>query len=443
MVQKNDIIEINIDGIGYNGEGIAHLGGYTIFIKYALPQEKVRAVIILAKPTFAVGKLLQVISSSPYRVEPFCPVYYKCGGCGLQHIAYEKQLEFKTEAVKEAFKKAAKISVQPASCIPSPEIKNYRNKMSLPVRGDKIGFFAENSHRVIDIDECPIQFENNSVLITAFKKYLAENGLSGYNETDNSGAVRHLAARRVGGITTVTAVVNGGGYVNKLKPFGEVLKSIYGDKFNYYININTAHNNIILGKTTEFVCGNGDLTEVDGLQTAVHPQSFFQVNDGVRKLIYDKAAECVSGEIVYDCYSGAGILSAMLARRAKHVTAIEIEPKATENAMQLIKANGIRNVTPVCGDCAEEIPKILDQTPDAKQCTVVLDPPRAGCDERVINAINGSNVPKVVYISCNPATLARDCMRLSHYRIAELTPFDMFPQTSNVETVAVLKRESN
>lgn len=441
-VNKNDIIETEIDGIGYGGEGIAHINGYTVFIRYALPGEKVRALVILAKPTFAVGKLQSVLRASPDRAEPFCPVYYKCGGCALQHMTYAAQLEFKKRAIAETFYKTSKIIIDADEIIPSPRIRNYRNKMSLPVRGNipEIGFFAEGTHRVVPIDECPIQFEDNGKLIKAFKKYLSDNSISGYNETTHEGAVRHLIARKLGDFITVTAVINGN-KVNEIRAFNSELKSLYGKNYAYYANINTSVTNRILGDKSELIGGGLVPVNIDGLKISVHPHSFFQVNDKVRQMLYKEIASEVNSEKVIDAYSGAGVLSTILAKSAESVTAIEIESKAVESARTLVKSNGIENVRLICGDCATELPKVLEECKNA-DFTVVLDPPRSGCDKRVLDAVIKSAPKKIIYVSCNPATLSRDFALLSpRYEITRLTPFDMFPQTPNVETLVVLAKK--
>lgn len=443
LIKKNDVIEIEIDGIGYEGEGIAHLGGYTVFIRYALRGEKVRALVILAKPTFAVAKLQEVLRPSPDRAVPFCPVYYTCGGCGLQHMTYEAQLRYKQESVKETFFKAAHLSVSPPPCIESPKQKAYRNKMNLPVRGypAAVGFFASGSHRVVPVNECPIQFEGNGKLIQAFLRFLHENDVAGYNETTGEGVVRHLSVRKIGDYATVTVVTNGK-HAKKLTPFDAVLKELYGEKYAYYLNENTSRTNRILGENSTLVGGKSAPVCVDGLDVCVHPHSFFQVNDGVREKLYAAVAAAVSrfGLPVIDAYSGAGVLSALLARSVPHVTAVEIEPRAVSSANDLIQRNGIQNVTTVCGDCAQVLPDVLKQTPNA---VVVLDPPRAGCAVPVLNATLAASPAAIVYVSCNPATLARDVAILTQgdYAIVRLTPFDMFPQTPNVETLCVLSKK--
>lgn len=438
-VKKNDVIEIDIDDVGYDGAGIAHVGGYTVFINYALKGERVRALIILTKRTFAVGKLQAVLVSSPDRCEPICPVYYKCGGCELQHMNYAAQLSFKRAALIETFRKA-RIEINPAEVIPSDKKFAYRNKMSLPVRGTSIiGFFASASHRVVPIEHCPIQFDCNRELIVAFREYLIDNGIDGYNETTGGGIVRHLSVRKLGDFVTVTVVANGR-HKDMLASFDDKLKKLYGENYAYYINYNDKPGNRILGDESEFIGGSTEPVIVDGLKTAVHPQSFFQVNDGVRRALYEYVAAQAGGGKVIDAYSGAGVLSALLAKKAESVTAVEIEPKAVQSAKKMLELNGIENVKLICGDCAEKLPEV---TAGIGEYTLVLDPPRAGCSEKVLSAAAQSKPKKIIYISCNPATLARDIFFLKEngYEVNTVTPFDMFPQTVNLETVAVLSRK--
>lgn len=441
-LNKNDVIEIEIDGIGYEGEGIAHFNGYTVFIRYALPGERVRAVVILAKPAFAVAKLREILRASPDRAQPFCPVYYTCGGCGLQHMTYAAQLRFKQNAVKETFFKAARLRVDPAPCVASPLQREYRNKMSLPVRGTPaaVGFFANASHRLVPVTQCPIQFAGNGELIAAFTGFMHGANISGYNETDRTGTVRHLTARRLGGHTTVTAVVNGA-YKERIAPFNAALKRLYGEKYAFYVNYNTSAGNRILGEKSELIGGAPAPIEADGLRVSVHPHAFFQVNDGVRSLLYAAAANEVRAAHIADAYSGAGVLSAILAKNAASVTAVEIEPAAVRSAKDLMEQNGIQNVRCLCGDCATLLPQVL-QNCDGENTAVALDPPRAGCARPVLDACIASGAQKIVYISCNPATLARDVALLANggYTLDSLTPFDMFPQTAGVETLAVLRR---
>lgn len=438
-VKKNDVIETDVDGIGFEGEGIAHVGGYTVFIPFAIPSERVRALVIFVKPTYAVAKLTAVLRASPHRTEPFCPYYYRCGGCAMQHVSYDAQTEVKRQAIKETFRKTARLDCEPQQTVKSPQTRAYRNKLSVPVRGKEptLGFFAPRSHRLVPISECPIQFDGNKELLAAFSAFLKRKNLSGYNEAEGTGLVRHLVARKLGNSLTVTVVINGGDE-KQIAPFYADLKAAFGDDCTLYVNFNNKNNNVILGEKSVLVGGAPHPVTVDGLQTEVHPQSFFQVNDGVRALLYAAVLQ-ETGKTVLDAYSGAGVLSALMAKGGARVTAIERERAATESARLLNARNGISEqaVRLINGDCAKELPVYLRENPH----TVVLDPPRAGVAPAVTAALCDQPVQKIVYVSCAPNTLARDVERLlSAYRLQTLVPFDMFPHCAGVETLAVLTR---
>ena len=436
-LKKNDIVEIEIDDLGYDGEGIAHVGSYAVFIRYALPRERVRALVIAVKPTFAIAKLQAVLTPSSERREPFCPAYYKCGGCTLQHASYEFQLEFKRKAIADTFYKAAKLEAEPQKVIASPLTRAYRNKMSIPVRGEipELGFFAVGSHRVVPISYCPIQFDGNGELITAFREYLHRRGIAGYNETTRKGTVKHLSVRKLGDYITVTSVLNGRDY-KAVTGFNAELSKLYGDRYAYYANFNKTDGNRILGDESILIGGSESKVEIDGLSVAVHPQSFFQVNDGIRELLYREVLREADTATVVDAYSGAGLLSALFVRNGHEVTAVEIEPKAVDSARKLFETNGIKSVTTHLGDCAALLGEV---TKNKGEFTLVLDPPRAGCDKAVLASAASARPRKIVYVSCNPATLARDARELISlgYEITHLQPFDMFPHSANVETLAV------
>ena len=440
-VKKNDTVEAEIENLGYEGEGVAHIGGYTLFVPFALPGERVRAHVILAKPSYAVAKLIAVLRPSKERVDPFCPYFKVCGGCAMQHIAYDAQATHKRQSIKETFYKTAKLSVEPQETVRSPKVRAYRNKLSLPVRGKdpKIGFFAPRSHRIVEIDRCPIQFEENEKLISLFKAFLSRERIDGYDETTGKGLVRHLVARKIGDTLTVTVVVNARSG-KRIAPFYTDLRAAFGS-VTLYCNYNEGRNNVILGEESALLGGTPTPVLVDDLYVEVHPQSFFQVNDGVRERLYSDVLQEVEGSVL-DAYSGAGLLSARMAKAGHRVTAIEREKKAVESAMLLNKRNNIleSNIKLVCADCAQALPVYLKEKPH----TVVLDPPRSGCAPAVTEALLENPVQKIVYISCAPNTLARDlAVLMNAYETERLTPYDMFPHCAGVETLAVLSTKKS
>lgn len=437
-LQRNDCIEVTIDNIGINGEGVARYNGMAIFIKGALPSEKIRAKVILVKQGYAIAIVEEIIMASKYRVKPLCPVFGKCGGCSLQHLAYDQQLKYKQNKVKETFAKVSGLNVEVDAPMPSALVYGYRNKLSLPVRGAdaQVGFFASSSHRIVPINECAIEFELNKKIIKLFREFMTQNSLTGYDEETQKGDVRHLVVRVLSGMTFI-AVVSPRATLPPLKAFGSMLEKEFGNRYALYHNINAKPTNVILGEVTKFISGNTEPIIVDGLKIKVHPASFFQVNDYIRSKIYDIVVAEASG-VVLECYSGSSVLSALMSKNAKKIVAIELDPKAVAAANEMLNANNIQNVSVICGDCQVEVAKAVYNLNGVD--TVVLDPPRTGCEVGVLTAISASRCKKIVYVSCNPATLARDCKVLteSGYKLKRVAPLDMFPNTMEVETIAVL-----
>ena len=444
-LNKNDVIETAIESLGYKGEGVARLGRVPVFINGALPGEKVRALIIFVKKDFAVGKLLEVLSPSPDRRKPLCPLFGKCGGCDLQHLAYGAQLEFKKRAVEDALFKIAHIRTEAEECVPSPLVYGYRNKISMPVRksakGAAAGFFAFNSHRIVETDDCPLQTDKVRRLIPSLRAFAA--CFEPYDEESGRGELRHFAVRDLGGKISLVAVVT-----RDLR--GRILRAaeecgITADEL--WQNINVSRGNVILGKDSELIGGAPIAYELCGLKLHIHPNGFLQVNAGVAQKLYETitelAAAANAGRII-DAYSGSGVLTALLSKSAKQVIGVEIEKAAVDSADELMRANGIINVRNICGDCADAIPRLLSggsANSEESKTLIILDPPRGGCDARVMNSVNACGADKIIYVSCNPSTLARDLALLTSYVPVKIIPFDMFPQTKHVETLVCLERK--
>lgn len=438
-IQKNDTVELTIESLGYKGEGVARIDRVPVFIIGALPGETVRAIIILVKKDFLIGKLTEIVHPSPVRVKPKCPVFGKCGGCDLQHMDYDSQLIFKRDQVKNALKKIAGIGADVLPAVPSADTYGYRNKLSLPVRNvggvTKIGFYAANSHRIIEIDGCPLQSQEAGGVLPVFKKWM--QSVTAYDEEKGTGAVRHLSVRELGGYLSITVI---SAEKTDLSGLDQMLKQTIAS-YGLYLNINKQNNNVIFGDKTIFCGGSEAMSHLYGLCTYVHPAAFLQVNAYIAGKIYVSAAghlRSAGAKRVLDAYSGGGLLTAILSKDAEEVTGIEIVPEAVASAKKLAGDNDIKNVTFILGDCAKEVPRL---TQNAYYDTIVLDPPRQGCDEKVTAAVNASKADTVIYISCNPSTLARDIIRLDNYQIKEVTPFDMFPQTKHIETVICLQKK--
>ncbi|MBQ7307818.1 MAG: 23S rRNA (uracil(1939)-C(5))-methyltransferase RlmD [Clostridia bacterium] len=449
-IKKNDSVTVEIVSLGYNGEGISKDLDKPIFIPYALIGEKVEAKVILVKKDFYVGKLENVLIKSQDRVEPLCPVFKKCGGCQLQHLSYQKQLDFKRNHVKDCFRKIACIEIEPNNTVPSTQYE-YRNKFALPIGTDNnnntlVGMFANNSHRIIDIDNCIITQNWNKKLISVIKKFIKEFKLTAYNEISHTGLLKHLVARKVGDSLSVIIVINGKDLPHK-KILVDRLKKVFNEDFCLYLNINLLNNNVILGEKFINVFGSNPVDNFEGILTEIHPNSFYQVNDNIKTQIYKKVLDEIKDTTVIDAYSGAGTISNFIAKHFKEtkkdykVYSVEIIPQAVEGAIKTSKLNGVENiVNHIEGDCAIVIPKLAKSL--NSNFSIILDPPRKGCEESVLKAILESKPEKICYISCDPSTLARDMKNLKeNYTITSLTPYDMFPNTKHIETLICLCKQ--
>ena len=467
MLKKNDELIAIVNSIGNNCEGIIKGEDYTIFVPFCLPEEKVKIKILKVDKKIAYAKLLEVIVASPYRVNCECPVYTKCGGCQLQHSNYKNQLEIKKQTIIDAFSKIAFMKIIPNSIVCSDNIFRYRNKLQVPVAQveDKIliGFYAENSHRVVPITDCLINPEWTSSLITALKDFMVDYSLKGYDSTKNIGDIREITAREINGniiITLVTIKDN----LPQIYKFVDYLKKNISNNFSLFQNVNSSSTNVIYGDKFKLIYGVG--TYESNMLTINHKmgvRSFMQVNSEVCEKLYCAVKNSIDFSKytnIIDAYSGAGLMTALLAVQAEKVYGIEIIPEAVDLANQLAKDNGLDNkITNLLGKCEDLLPPLVEKESKNGNFCVVLDPPRKGCDIKVLKALLISNVSRIVYISCKPQTLARDvgilCGFLQEvdgkivksngqngvYEVESITPFDMFPQTKHIETLVVLNKK--
>jgi len=458
-MQKNEILTGIVTSLGYNGEGIIKEGEYTVFVPFTLVGEKVIYKVLKVHKNLVYGKLQEVLTPSQYRTRENCGVYTKCGGCQLQHLIYTKQLKFKSEMVEECFKKIAGIDIKVPLTVKSDLEYNYRNKLQLPVRRDKngvqIGFYALNSHRIVEVDNCPLHPNWSSKIITAFKEYITKVNEFCYNEEDNKGSLRHIVVREIKDELIITAVV-----FNKLKNTDtllEILKT-YFKHFSLYINENKQNNNVILGDKFTLIHGKGYIkTCSGGINFNVGPESFLQINSSVKTKLYNDIKRLAQGEdtTIIDAYSGVGQLTAQLAKRCNFAYGIEIIQEAVNSANDLALKNDLSHKTKaICGKVEDVLPNLLKEI--NTNLTVVVDPPRKGVDKQTLKAILNSGANKIIYCSCSPQTLARDVGILlgkvdengkilketnSLYQITYIQPYDMFPQTKHVESVVCLTKK--
>ncbi|MDE6412198.1 MAG: 23S rRNA (uracil(1939)-C(5))-methyltransferase RlmD [Clostridia bacterium] len=459
-MKKNDLITVTCERLGSNGEGVASFEGTTIFVPELLTGERALVKVLAVKDKIAYGKVEELFTPAEARVRPACAVFGKCGGCQLQHIRYRDQLVFKTELVKNTLKKIGGISAEVSPCIRSDKEYGYRNKLILPIGQSDgrtvVGFYAERSHRIVETKECPIT-EWADKIIYAVKNFAEKCGLDGYDEETGKGQLRHIAVRQLGKKFIVVLVVTED--IKGVDYFVSLLDGIFKE-YSFFLNFNEQKTNVVFGKEYRLVKGVSTYTaEEAGISYEAGAETFVQVNENVRKKLYEAALSLVGeDEIVIDCYSGGGLLTAMFAKKCKRAYGIELIKEAVECADRLKAANGLSGkMFNITGRVEEELPAILHKENGA---TVTLDPPRAGVDRSVISALLESDIKKIVMISCNPATLARDLGLLTgtlvwdekgnlvkaaapngKYEILSVQPFDMFPQTKHVETLVSLRRK--
>jgi 23S rRNA (uracil1939-C5)-methyltransferase len=447
-VEKNQILKINIQDIGVHGEGIGRYEGYTLFIDGGLPGEEVEVKVVKVGKKYGFAKLIHTIKPSPDRVEAVCPVARTCGGCQLQHMSYDSQLSFKTKKVSEAIKRIGKIEdVEVKPTLGMEEPWHYRNKVIYPVRDDrgitKIGFYASRTHKVVEHEKCYIQNDKNEAIIKVVKEWMVSNGITAYNEETSKGMIRHIMTRYSHEIDKfhVTIVSN----KRKLKHVDLLIEEM--DKLGYIdgisLSLNLEKTNRILGNKVTLIWGHLYLAEtINGRRYEISPKSFFQVNNAQTGVLYEKAlamADLQPDETLMDLYCGIGSMTVYMASKVKKAIGVEIIEEAIEDADRNQELNGLDNIDFYIGAAEDVIPHLYD-TKDLTADVIIVDPPRKGCDERLLETMAKMAPRKIVYVSCDPATLARDLKYLCEhgYKVDEIQPIDMFPMTLHVETVVRL-----
>lgn len=452
-VQKNQTIELSFEDLTHEGDGVGKIDGYPLFVPYALPGEKAHVKVVKVKKNFGFGKLIKVTKVSPDRVEPPCDVFIQCGGCQLQHMSYGMQLDMKRKQVENAMKKIGHLAHVPVhSVIGMDDPWRYRNKIQIPVGkrdGELItGFYQKRSHRIIEgMDTCVVQDEVNDRMVEAVRRIADRLGITAYSEENDNGVLRHIMVR-TGEQTNETMIVLIT-RTNKLPKQEELIKEIhetYPHVKSIIHNVNNRKTNVILGDKTKVLWGSEYIYDTIGdITFAISPKSFYQINPPQTKQLYDKALEYANltgSETVVDAYCGIGTISLFLAQQAKKVYGVEVVQEAVDDAKENAKLNRITNTEFYVGKAEEVMPWWTAQglRPDV----IVVDPPRKGCEEELLQAMIGMKPERIVYVSCNPSTLVRDLRILEDggYETKQVQPVDMFPQTGHIECVTYLTPKS-
>lgn len=491
MVELNKTYTAAIGGMTYDGMGIARINGFAVFVRGAIPGEEAVVKVIKVYKGYAIGRLEKILTSSPARTEPFCDVYKRCGGCTLQHMDYRTQLEFKTNQVKDSLERIGKLyGLQVNATLGMENPYGYRNKAQYPVglrKGEYItGFYALRSHEIIDSENCLIQDANNERVRKIVKQFLEKKRISVYDESGGRGLVRHLVTRT--GFSTgqvmVILVINGGDLPGKDGLIRELTANVPGIT-SIVLNINTAKTNVVMGEKNITIYGNDYITDtIGGREFRISPNSFFQVNPVQTEVLYEKVkqyAALTGRETVFDVYCGIGTIALYLSGLAEKVYGIEEVEQAVEDARINARINNIANVEFIAGKAEVVTPQLASR--GIRPVVVVLDPPRKGCDKAVLDAILQMRPYRIVYVSCNPATLARDLnyitagapssrelsasqvffaprgdsafqgssassgepepgnSAMGGYKVREVQPIDMFPHTHHVETLVLMSKK--
>lgn len=450
-IQKNDEIQLHIDTLSAEGSGVGRADGMAVFVAGGVPGDTLLVHIIKAKKSYAIGKTVQILTPSPARISADCPLFPQCGGCAYRFMDYQTELHEKQRRVEDAFSRLAHIHL-PCETVLAPENPDrYRNKAQYPVTREngkvKIGFYAPRTHRVIDCADCRLQPAEFAGIVAVLREYLTEFDISVYDAQTGKGLVRHLYLRKgfSSGEIMVCVVANG----NRLPHSDVLLERLCALPYkitSIVLNTNAEKTNVILGNDCRTLWGTPDIGDtLCGVEVRLSPLSFYQVNHDMAERLYRKAAEFADlkgTETVLDLYCGAGTIGLSLAHKAKKVYGAEIVPAAVENAKENAKRNHIENAEFFCGDAADAAKRFQEM--GVRPDVVLLDPPRKGCDESVLRTVSEMEPQKIVYVSCDPATLARDAERLSAlgYKAVRLAAADLFPRTVHVESVCLFVRTS-
>ncbi|MEG1996549.1 MAG: 23S rRNA (uracil(1939)-C(5))-methyltransferase RlmD [Oscillospiraceae bacterium] len=449
-INKNDELEVQISAMTNEGQGVARIDGFTVFVANTAVGDVANIKIIKILPNYAIGKLLDIVSPSSFRQDAQCKDYIRCGGCNLRHIKYENELTIKQGFVKDSFERIAKINAPCREIIPSSIQNGYRNKAQFPVGKDIngniiFGFFAKRSHVIIPLDSCLLQPDEFTKIAQDILQFIKQNKISVYDPITQKGTLRHIYIRKAQLTNEImVCLVCAKEKIFNIDKLCTSLTQKYSNIKSIVVNVNLTTGNAILGKKCITVFGNDYITDVlCGITVHISAQSFYQINHDQAENLYNKAIEyaCLDDtKTLVDMYCGIGTIGLACANKVKKVIGIEIIPDAIENAKANAKLNNITNATFICDDAKNAANDLVNSGENVN--VIIVDPPRKGCDSDVIASIVKLSPERIVMVSCNSATAARDCAILeqNNYKVTEYTPLDMFPRTTHVECVIALQR---
>ncbi len=447
-LQKNQTVTVRIESITSEGMGVAKPEGLPVFIPYTAVGDLAKIQIVKRHPTYAYGRVQRVIEPSPDRVEPDCAAFGKCGGCQLRHLKYTAESESKKAVLEDAFRRIGKFNKSPETFLAAEDPNRYRNKAQIPFGVGKdgspvYGFYAPRSHRIVSCSDCKLQPKGFGEIAKVTAEYLRKNKIPCYNEVSGKGVFRHLYLRQsaTGQILVCFVVTKSG----RLQGLAEELMKEFPEICGVTENINSARTNVILGEKTLLLTGSDSLQDsLCGVPLSLSPHAFYQINHAQTERLYHKAAEYAElrpTDLLLDLYCGVGSIGLSMARQVSRLIGVEIIPQAVENATENAEKMGLTNTRFVCGDAGTIAGDLAEQNlhPDV----ILLDPPRKGCDEACLKAVEKMSPRTVVMISCHPATAARDCRRLEElgFTLDRYSGVDLFPRTRHIEAVIQLSKK--
>ncbi len=445
-MKGNKIIRLDVTGMTHEGQGVGRMDGMAVFVQDAIEGETVNARITKLHKSYGTAQMLECLKESPYRQKPFCPVYEYCGGCSLQHMTYEKQLQFKHQIVTDCLTRIGglqNVVVNPVMGMESPF--HYRNKAQYPVgfadNGPIAGFYARKSHRVIQADDCGIQNESSMRACNAIMRQVKELEIPVYNEKTGKGLLRHIITRvsQTGDVMVVLEVTDA--EIPRLDTLIQCVSRENPAIRSISVHVNRDNSPDSAGKVKTVFGVKTMIDNIGNLKFHISPQSFYQVNSRQTQVLYEKVleyADLTGDETVFDLYCGIGTISLFLAQKAQKVIGVEIIREAVRDANNNAELNGLTNTAFYRGKAEEVVPKLYAEEINAD--VVIVDPPRRGCDKTLLETMTQMRPKRMIYVSCNPATLARDLkyLCLNGYTVNQVQPVDMFPWTAHVESIIMM-----